>query len=448
MEALMERARADGLVFLVLGNLLFLLISFSIEIPSGHAHGLLLQDFKAIYYSTRCLLERHDPYSAADVEKVYLAESGADLNDHVVAGQLQGVVYTVYFPTTFLLVAPFALLAWNTAHVAWMIVAAVALALASFAVWHMSTQGAPLYSGVLLALMMTGAFSVLWVGNAAGLVVALSVIAAACFLEGRWGAAGLVCLAIALMLKPHNAWLVWLYFVLAGGPGRRYAIRSSMLAGVCFIASAAWVWSLAPHWAAELRANLQTASGPLGRDNPGPAALGTHTAGMIVDLRTVFSLVRDAPAFYSTASALLGGGLIAAWIWMVCKTPRTRTASYLALAAAAPLTLLPNYHRTYDTYLLLLCVPAAALLWRHGGATRWISAVLNAAAIVLTSPFILTLLVNYADRPHPDLSTRSGRLLMLLLERPIPLLLLGLAVLYLWALSREMRTTRGFEAAA
>lgn len=429
------RAQVDGLVFLTLGILLFLAIGFSIErAPDG-----MLDDFKAIYYGVRCLLQHHNPYSPGEVQRVYLAETHANPADPIVAGKLQNITVNVYFPSTFLIAAPLALLPWGPAHLLWMAAVALSLIAAACGVWWMGAKDAPIFAGLCAGLLLADAFAMLWVGNAAGLIVGLCILAAVCFLQDRYIPLGILCLTASLMVKPHDAWLIWLYFLLAGERNRRRALSVLALTVSVSTAAAVWIWSVAPHWIQELRANLSLVSGPLGRDNPGPFALGTHTAGMIVDLQTVFSIFRDDARFYNSASYLVGGALIAIWAMVTLRAPATRANSLIALAAAVPLTLLPVYHRIYDTRLLLLTIPAAAILWRRGGLVRWGALALNGAAILLTGDIPLIVLVSVTDRFHLVPGSLGDILLLLLFGRPVPLLLLALAVFYLAVYVRELR---------
>ncbi|HZB87371.1 MAG TPA: glycosyltransferase 87 family protein [Terracidiphilus sp.] len=428
----MERTRshADGLIFLSLGILFFLSLGFSIlRGPTD-----LLQDFKIVYYSTRCLLQWHDPYLPPNVLRVYAAENGVNAADDAVARQAEVITYTVYFPSMFVVIAPFALLPWSMAHVAWDVLTALSLILAAVSVWRRFCSETSAFSGLLAGLLLANLFPLLWVGNAAGLAVGLGIAGVLCFLEERFTLWGTILLTAALMLKPHDLWLIWGFLLLSNRSSRRHALRVLAVVLALSAVAASWVWLVAPHWTEELHKNLLVVSGPAA------LAVGALTAGMIVDLQSAFSVFMENTRLVDAASYLLGGGLIAVWARLVVKAPRTRTGDALALAAAAVLTPLPNYHRVWDLSLLLLSVPAAALLWQRGGAARWLSGLLNGAAVLLTSPFVLTALVSFAERLRLTTATLSNKLLMLMLERPIPLVLLALSGLYLWALAREGRT--------
>ena len=107
----------------------------------------------------------------------------------------------------------------------------------------------------------------------------------------------------------------------------------------------------------------------------------------------------------------------------------------LALAAISVLTLLPVYHRPYDAKLLLLTIPACAMLWAEGGMRRWVALALTSAGILVTSDLPLVLLLICTKNMTASLSTWTGKLTNVLLW-PAPLVLLTLGFFYLWAYIR------------
>ena len=71
-----------------------------------------------------------------------------------------------------------------------------------------------------------------------------------------------MCLGLSLAIKPHDAGLVWLYFVLAGGAYRKRALESLAITAVIGLTAVVWVWHVAPHWMHDWSANLATISAP------------------------------------------------------------------------------------------------------------------------------------------------------------------------------------------
>jgi hypothetical protein len=105
-----------------------------------------------------------------------------------------------------------------------------------------------------------------------------------------------------------------------------------------------------------------------------------------------------------------------------------------------PLTLLVTYHRPYDTKLLLLAVPACAMLWAEGGRIARLALLATTAAIAVTGDFPLSILVILAKRIQQDTTVLPGKLLFILLFRPVPLILLADCIFYLWVYLRRCRT--------
>ena len=66
-KAKMIRARFDGLLFFLIGSVLFVWVGTALE----RASYLPMTDFKGLYYSARCLLQNSDPYDRSELFRVY-----------------------------------------------------------------------------------------------------------------------------------------------------------------------------------------------------------------------------------------------------------------------------------------------------------------------------------------------------------------------------------------
>src|ERR1019366_4930389 len=126
----------------------------------------------------------------------------------------------------FLFIAPFAMLPLATAQALWIILTGGGLILAGFLMWNLGSKYAPILSGCLIGFLLANCQLAFATGNTAGIVVGLCVVAVWCFLEDRFVLAGILCLAVSLAIKPHDAGLVWLYFLLAGGTYRKRALQT------------------------------------------------------------------------------------------------------------------------------------------------------------------------------------------------------------------------------
>jgi hypothetical protein len=253
-----------------------------------------------------------------------------------------------------------------------------------------------------------------------------------CFLKDRFVWAGVLCLAISLAMKPHDAGLVWLFFLLAGGIYRKRALQTLLVTAVLCLAAIAWVTPIAPHWAQELHSNLLVTSAPGGNSDPGPANTNSRGPGIIIELQSVVAVFRNNPRIYNPLSYLVCGSLLLAWAIRALRSRFSQTSAWLALAAVVPLTLLAAYHRPHDAKLLLLAVPACAILWAGGGLTRWLALLVTSTGIVLTADIPLTILRIFTDNLHTSTAGLSGQLLTVVLTRPTQLALLAMSIFYLW----------------
>ncbi len=390
-------------------------------------------DFKAVYYGSRCLIQHSDPYQESEFLRVYQAEGGGFPTDPTQSGLFRRAVpVCINLPTALLLVAPFTILAWGPAHILWMILAAGVIILAAFLMCDIGSKYASSVSLFLICILLANCERVFFLGNAAGIVVCLCVVAVWCFLEERFVPAGILCLAISLVFKPQGAGLVWLYFLLAGGVYRKRALQTLLVTAVLAIPAILWVTHIAPHWIAELHANLSASSAHGGINEPGPSSLTGRTLGMVIDLQAVISVFWSNPRIYNPVSYLICGALLLAGAARTLRSRLSLPGAWLALAAIAAISMLPVYHRQYDAKLLLLTVPACAMLWAEGGPARWPALLITTAGLVFTADIPLAILSILAKSLHIGTAGILGKMLTVLLIRPASLILLLLAIFYLW----------------
>lgn len=422
----MARTRWIALVCLLLSCVLSALWGFSMERASPN----LMIDFKAVYYATRCLLLHHDPYNVDELDGVYRAESGDRPSETVMARQI--VTININLPTTYVFIAPFALLPWGPAQMLWTILGVGSLIFAAFLVWNSGASDAPVISCCLICFLLANTEAFFTIGNTSGIVVSLCAIAVCCFLRERFGWAGVLCLAACLAIKPHDAGLVWLYFLLAGGNYRKRALQTLVVSAVLSLAAILWVTPIAPHWSQELHSNIEVDLLPSGLNNPGPATIKSEGPDMIIDLQSVAAAYRDDPRIYNPVSYIICGSLLLAWVVQTLRVRFTQTSALLALAAVVPLTMLITYHRVHDSKLLLLAVPACAMLWAGGGLIRWLALLVTSAGIVFTADIPLTILRIFTDHMHISTAELSGQILAIIVTRPVPLILLAMSIFYMW----------------
>jgi len=425
----MTRGWRFALVWLLLSSGLFIIWGAVLERESPGD----MVDFELLYEDARCLMQHRDPYQIAEIQRAFQAEKPEFRLDSSRSRSLRlAVLLCVNLPTALLLVTPFAMLPWGAAHLLWMALTALCLELAACLIWRLAAQWSPRLALLLVCIWLANCEVLFAGGNLSGIAISLSVIGVWCLLENRFVPAGILCLALSLASKPQEAGLVWLGLMLAGGQLRRRAIMSCAVTGALCAAAILWVSQGAPHWIAELRANLAASSAP-GAIN-GPAAdlssgMGPHG---FINLQSILVIVRGDPGFFNMASYLICTPAVLLWAWVTLRSRLSASGIWLALAAISCLTLLPVYHRMYDAKLILLTVPACAALWAKRGVAGWVAMLLTTAGFVMTGDIPTAVLAHFTEGLDVSATNFAGKVLMLLLGRNGALILLSMSALYLW----------------
>jgi hypothetical protein len=423
-----NKEQRDGLYIFLLGCVVFASICLAAE-GMGIAW---MVDFKAVYYGARCLIEHHDPYNSNDLLRTLKAESAASSPNPVEAGRLEAETVYINLPTSLVAVAPFASLGWRAAHVLWMLMTSSALLLSSFLIWDIASKTSPILSGALICVWLINSIPVVLVGNLAGIAIALCVVAVWCIEKEHFEIAGILCLAFSLILKPHDAWLVWLVYLLSSKAHRKRSLQSLAIAAALSCCAIAWVQRSSPHWFTELHHNIMSTSLHGGINDPGPAYLKIPTVGSMVNFQSVVSIFNDTPSVYNLVTFIICGALFVIWVAFSHRSDGSSEARWIGLAAVSCLSLLPVYHRTHDAKLILLAVPACAILYSKYSAARQKALWLTAAAFILTGDIVL---YSLASLPQPFAGLGHGVLsdiANVVLFRPAPLILLVCASFYLW----------------
>ena len=391
-------------------------------------------DFKAVYYGSLCLIEHRDPYRETEFLRVYQTEGGSFPSDSAMSHSFRRAIpVCINLPTSLFLIAPIAMLDWAPAYKLWMILVAGCLIFAGFLAWDLAEEYAPKTSLILICILLANSELLFSCGNLAGIAVSLCVVAIWCFLRERFVLAGALCLAVSLAMKPHDAGFIWLYLLLAGGSLRKRALQTFAITLVLCLPAVLWVSHIAPHWYTELHSNFLATSVHGDLNDPGPLSMSAHSPASIIDLQSVISIFRDDPQMYNPVTYLVCGTLLLVGLLTTLKSRVSKEQTWLALAAIVPLSMLVTYHRPYDAKLLLLTVPAVAMLWSEGGPIGWAALIVNTAGIVFTGDISLASLAivtkNMPAVPHG----LPAMIRTLILTRPAPLILLAMGTFYLWA---------------
>ncbi len=420
----MSKGRRKGLILVSIGAAIVLLIQ--VFVLSNNAPDAV-HDFIGGYYSARCLVHHGDPYNPNDVLRVYRAEGG----EHSLSSPITRDIITRYLypPSTFVATVPFALMPWSVAHLLWAILSSCSLIIAAFLAWDLSAQDAPVLAGAMIGYLLANSYVIVVLSNPAELVIGLCVIGVWCFIRERFVLIGILCLALSLAIKPQVSILIWFYFLLAGPVFRKRALQTLLVAAVVSVPFVLWVWDAAPHWNDELHANLVYFSVHGGVTDPGPSS---KTANDLVELQVIVSRFSDRPIVYNLVSYLILAPLFLAWLGITIRTRVSHVKTMYALAAIAPLSMLPIYHHFYDTKLLMLTIPAFALLWARRDRISWIALALTAGAFFITGDISHRLIM----QSIPSLRSGPKELVEWVLGAfavfPAPLILLFTGTFYLW----------------
>lgn len=418
------KARKDGLYLMLLGASVFLLLGFALE----KAAPVSTADFRLMYYSARCLVSHHDPYQEGELQQTYRDQGGETAYDTPMTRKTE--TQLIYLPTAFSITVPFALLPFGVAQILWLLATAGSMILGAFLMWEIGAQWAPVLSGTLLGFTLANCELFLAIAGPGGITIGLCVAATWCFVRERFVGWGVFALAISLMLKPHDAALVWLYFFLAGGVFRKRALQTVLALATLSLPAIVGMFYVAPGWVKEFLSNLAANSAHGSLSDPGVSSAAGHGIAMIISLQTVFSFFYDKPIFYNWASYLVCGILMIALMIKVIRTSAASKISWPALASIAALSMLPIYHRLDDAKLLFLVVPACAFLWQRTYLLGRLAAVITSAQIILTCAIPWAIFFALIKRMPPPSSTLGREVLIAAQVMPAPLVLLLVAVFY------------------
>ena len=400
-----------------------------------HNNGAAM-DYKMIYAGVRCFLAHRDPYQGSVMESAWVKIDGP-LPIDPLTGHARHLCQFIYPPTIATLV-PFAELPWNLSHLAWIATTILLLSLGGYCIWIESAAHASDLSFLLIVVSL-GTGPVFFVSaNPAGVAIGLCLIAAWCFIREQFTWVGVFCMAASLAIKPHDGFLVWTCFLLVGGVLRRRALQAFALTLVLCLPVIGWVWRSAPGWPVELRANLAAITAPGELDDPRPQASSDRTAGMMINLQAGISLLDDDERIYNAVTVAICGSMLLFWAREILLDRHAAGHIWYALAAAAPMTMLLIYHRSYDAKLLLIGLPACARLWNGRGARGWTALLLGVFSIGLMNEVSLSMLASMTSALPVHQSGLNRNTLLAVLAHPAPFTLLAMSLFYLWVY-REIR---------
>jgi hypothetical protein len=407
------------------GALIFLLL------PALRYQRIVLSaiDFKAVYSSSKCVLDGCDPYDSNNLLREYTMGRG-DLspNSDLSFDSHQAL----YPPSSLFWVLPFALLPFKAALVAWLALSGSLFVTAAFLMAEILRQRSSPIALVLLGLFVATSSLLLYTAQPSGVAISLCAIGVWSLVRRRIPFTGAICFALSLALKPQIGGLVLIYFLLSKGPSRHRAVLILILAALFCVPGLFWITRIhaAAQWQHELAANLARGAARGSINDPGPSGPAPN---LVTDLQSVIAVFADDPAFYNRISLAIVGVLLLLWGYVAVRAKPSLRKDLLGIAAIACLSLLPIYHRNYDLRLLLLTFPALGLLVADGGAPGILAVLVSVAILPASHPTGLHLGSHFRAQ---------NTVQILLLLRPAPLAVLSSALIYLSCFALTLRTER------
>jgi hypothetical protein len=406
----------------VVGVLVFLMTSFR-----GYRETVIDGiDFNVVYSSSKCLLDHCDPYKYKVLFQEYTNAGGIVSPANVTTGASLRVFQAypaLYPPSSIFWVTPFTLLPFKSALALWMTCSALLFTIAAFLIGDLCRQSSSSVPLILLGLFVATSSNLVTTGQPSSFAISLCAIGVWSLLSNRMPVGGILCFALSLTLKPQLAGLVLVYFLLAAGPTRRRAVLILAATGLLCAPGIFWAANIpaAAHWPQSIRNNLAAGATRGSINDPGPTNFNSM---FVTDLQAIFAVFDDVPRVYNLEAEAVCGVLILIWAFVAFRAPPSRKKDLLGVAAIACLSLLPLYHRHYDARLLLLTLPAVALLMDEGGWQAILSVAATVAVLCGTHPHSLQ--TRFAPQPWT-----LSPLKTLLLLRTSPLACLFAASVYL-----------------
>ncbi len=387
-----------------------------------------------------------DPYSESETMAEFLRQGGTlrEAGPPPAYGPFMPNI-AGYPPTTLVYLLPITALHWPLALHVRLAFSIVIYGLAVILFADMCADYSPLAANLCLGFfLMCGAVALL-VANPSVPTVGICCIGTWCLLKRRYEIAGVLLFALSLAFKPHLGYMILFYFLLT----KAYRTRALQIIGATialYVPPLVWVSFQAntKHWYSEYSANLQAIAMRGRLSDPGPT--NSNAAG-IADLQSVVSVIKDDRGFYNHVVWAFCLVLLAVWIVLVWRLRDGRSKDLLSLASACAFSLLPFYHRSGDTLLLLLMFPALAMLIARSRVWGSIGTVMSLSMGVMICYLPVPGYRHLIRIPRYLIgSIWDGRLFTILFERQVALACLMACIFYLWMMYKSQK--RDFESGA
>ena len=274
------------------------------------------------------------------------------------------------------------------------------------------------------------------IGNSSGIAVSFCIVATWCFYRERFVTAGILCLAFSLALKPNDSGLVWLLLLMAGVPLRKRALQSLAVLIALSFPIILWVMHVSPHWLQELRANMSSFSGIGSIVDPAATGMAGRNMDSLVELQSVVSIFFSTPTTYNMITLAICIPLLLVWAIRTLRSTPKGNEIWIALAFISAISMLPTYHLQHDAKLLILAIPGCVILWSKRNRIGLLSLVITSAALVVNGDIFSAIRILLTRNILVPQSSFTSRFVTAVFTRPGPIVLLVMAVFYLWVYVR------------
>lgn len=291
-----------------------------------------MNDFQDPYIGAHLWLSWHNPYDSSLVKETWIDETGNPAFNEV---------KTVYPPTTYLLLAPFALLHFRASLALWWLVLMGSVFTIAWIIWKQRWFGDSLLSTAVVVSLYSPFHTALHGVNCVPLVLAFAL--GSCLIKNEHYAG--IMLATAICIKPQVAiWFVLFFLV----RHKRQALISCVASGVVIAAISLAPFGMhLPQLADSYRSQYLKGFGN--------GSSGDYTR----DKSDRLSMVNLQPALYNVIRSKSATNLVAIAAFAALLFSWTRGAlrnrdELLILSSLVVVSILPIYRRTNDLGLFVL----------------------------------------------------------------------------------------------
>ncbi len=308
------------------------------------------------------------------------------------------------------MVMPFSFFSFPIASMLWFAVGGLLFCYAVYSTLTLAGWTPPAVA--LGCLLLLTSPLLLMLGQSATIAIATLTIATALLLQEKRLWLAVAFLTISVALKPHLVGLILVYFLLQ----KRYRVRALQtvaIVAVLAVVSSLWltVHPSSSNWFMELRTTMARSTGPGGNGDP---SLANQDGASMVNLQVDTTLTTENRKMADMMAWGAVAILLAGWLFGVSQARPTLENDLLAVACICCISLLPIYHRMYDTRLLLLAIPASVLMLKDaplaGGLATCLTGLifLSTHRLYIESSHKIAMKIGPLSRPTAALGGNSG----------------------------------------